>query len=285
MIKIKVPATTANLGPGFDTLGLALNLYNEFYFEKADDFIYKNMPQCYANKNNLIIRASLKTYEYLNIEPICYELSTNNSVPSTRGLGSSATCIVAGILAASYFSKRKLTDEEIIKLGTEIEGHPDNISPAVLGGLTVSINQEKIITSKYYVNPNIIFTVVIPRQKLKTSDSRNVLPESYPLSDVVNNIGRAMLIPKALNKGNIDLLYELMKDKIHEPYRFPLINNSDKFINYSKQNKIPFCLSGSGSCMLFITKESIKKDLEILDNDVKVKELKVSTKGGRIYEK
>ena len=101
MIKIKVPATSANLGPGFDCLGLALSLYNEFSFEKSDEFRFENMPVAYSNVNNLVVQSSLKTYEYLNIKPICYKMSTVDNVPVARGLGSSATCIVAGIIAAS----------------------------------------------------------------------------------------------------------------------------------------------------------------------------------------
>lgn len=285
MIRIKVPATSANLGPGFDALGIALNLYNEFIFEKSNEFIFDNVLEAYANSDNLIIKASLKTYDYLQINPIKYKLSTRNKIPSARGLGSSATCIVAGILAAEYFSRKKLSKEEIIKIGTEIEGHPDNIAPAVLGMLTSAVVNDKVYVNKYYVNQQFIFTVVIPNFKLRTEDARKVLPDKLPYSDFLYSLSRAINIPTALKNGNEAMLFEMLKDKIHEPYRYPLINDSEKYLEYSEKNKVPFCISGSGSCLLFISKKSIKKDIENINKDYRIKELRVSHYGGRIYEK
>lgn len=289
MIKITVPATSANIGPGFDCLGVALTLYNSFYFEKCDNkFMFKDVLENYANENNLVIKASLLTYEYLNIKPIYYRLSEEEGIPSARGLGSSATCVVAGILAACYFAGIKLTAEEIINLGTRLEGHPDNVAPAVLGTLVSSVKSEKIIYNKHNVSQNLRFTVVIPNFKLKTSEARKVLPNTISYEDAVYNMSRAINIPITLSKGteeSLEDLYELLKDKMHQPYRLKLINKSDKFQEYADKNHIPFCISGSGSTMLFISLKPIIKDLQRIVPSYMVRELKVSQKGGQVYEK
>lgn len=287
MIKISVPATSANLGPGFDTLGLALSLYNKYYFERLDnanDYEFGEMPVQYANNSNLVITSSNHTYKYLNIAPIYYRISTKDPIPSARGLGSSATCIVAGIMAAMKLANKELSKTEIITLATQIEGHPDNVAPAVLGSLVSSINGENVYSFKYNVNKDLLFTVVIPPFKLKTSVAREVLPEKLGYSDIVYSMSRAINIPKALIDGNIDILYELLDDKLHQPYRFGLINKSEIYKEYSVKNKIPFCISGSGSTMLFISKESIKKDLILLNKNYWVMELKIDRYGARFEE-
>lgn len=284
MVRIVVPATSANLGPGFDSLGLALSLYNEFIFSKNNEFEFINMPKKYANNDNLVVKASLNTYKYLKVEPIKYSLEIKSNIPTARGLGSSATCIVAGILIASYLANKELKPSEIIKIGTAIEGHPDNIAPAVLGSLVSSVNGDNIITNKYLIDSKLTFTVVIPDVKVKTSYARKVLPKEYSLEDVVYSLSRAINIPKALENGNIEMLYELLNDKIHEPYRFSLIPDSEKYLQYSKENKLPFCISGSGSCMLFITDKTIKERIINIKRAYKVLELKASVEGGKIYE-
>ena len=223
MIKIKVPATSANLGPGFDCLGIALNLYNEFTFVKSSEFMFENMPKAYSNINNLVVQSSLKTYEYLNIEPICYKMTSTDNVPVARGLGSSATCIVAGILAGSLLAGVKLTKDEIINIGTSIEGHPDNIAPAVLGNLVSGVNGENVLYNTYEVCDKLKFTVVIPNFKVKTQDARGVLPKELPYKDIIYSMSRAINIPKCLETGNVEMLFEMLDDKIHQPYRFPLI--------------------------------------------------------------
>ena len=285
MIKIKVPATSANLGPGFDCLGIALNLYNEFTFVKSSEFMFENMPKAYSNINNLVVQSSLKTYEYLNIEPICYKMTSTDNVPVARGLGSSATCIVAGILAGSLLAGVKLTKDEIINIGTSIEGHPDNIAPAVLGNLVSGVNGENVLYNTYEVCAKLKFTVVIPNFKVKTQDARGVLPKELPYKDIIYSMSRAINIPKCLETGNVEMLFEMLDDKIHQPYRFPLITGSNEYIEYSKKNKIPFCISGSGSTMLFISKDSIKKELIEINREYKVIELTIDKEGPIVDEK
>lgn len=285
MIKITVPATSANLGPGFDCLGIALNLYNTFYFEKTeDDFKYIDLPEKYSNRNNLIVRSSLETYKYLGIEPIYYSIFNESTVPIARGLGSSATCIAAGILAAVKLSEKNVSIDEMISIASKLEGHPDNTTPAIIGGLVSCVNSNKVLYNKYNVDDSLKFTVVIPPFKLSTNEARGVLPKTLGYDDVIFSMSRAINIPKALEEGNVEMLYHLLKDKLHQPYRFELIKGSKSYLNFSKKNKLPFCISGSGSTMLFISKESIIEKLQKINDSYEVMELKVDSGGAKIEE-
>ncbi len=284
MFKIKVCATSANLGPGFDSLGIALDLYNEFYFEKRNKYEFGNINIKYQNENNLVIISSKETYKYLEVEEIPYYLDIVTNIPLARGLGSSATCIIAGIKAAQILSGKELSNEEILTLASKIEGHPDNTSPALLGGLVASVNDKEVKAVKYDVANNLLFTCVIPPFPLRTEEARAVLPKVLPYKDIIHSMSRAINIPYAMSVGDIDLLYVLLDDKIHEPYRFRLINKSILYYNYAKENNIPFCISGSGSTMLFISNKSIKDELEKIDDTYKVLELHCQ-KEGVIYEK
>ena len=251
---VTVPATSANLGPGFDTLGIALSFYNKFIFEKKEQFEFINVFEKYANENNLIVRSAIETYNYIGCDVIPFSLEEEQVIPISRGLGSSATCIVAGIMAANYFTGNKLTKNEILKIATSIEGHPDNVAPAIFGGLVSSFkNFNDIEYTKYDVSNDLYFTVAIPSFTLSTHKSRGALPKKLSYSDIVYSLSRAINIPKALETGDIKKLYVLLSDKLHQPYRMKLISESYLFKDFSKRNKMPFCISGSGSTLLFIS--------------------------------
>ena len=255
MIKIAVPATSANLGPGFDTLGIALNLYNNFYFEKADEWNFDGFQPDYRNiDNNLVAQSALAAYKYANATPIPLKMSLEENVPNSRGLGSSATCIVAGIKAANYFMGNVLSDDELLEIATEIEGHPDNVAPAIFGNLVSGIKAKKVMKVTYDVCKALKFIVCIPNFRQNTRESRKVLPKTMSYVDVVHNASRLVNIPHALSSGNIELLNILLDDKMHEPYRLPLINDSMKIKQVAKKNSLPFCLSGSGPTLLIIAK-------------------------------
>lgn len=261
-IIITVPATSANLGPGFDSMGIALDLYNKFTFEKKEKFEYINVLEKYANENNLVIKSAVRTYEYLGIETIPFSLEETEDVPISRGLGSSATCIVAGILAANYFAGNKLSDQDIIKIATEIEGHPDNVAPAILGGLVSAVVlEDEIVYTKYNVGTNLMFTVCVPNFQLSTARARAALPKRLSYSDVVYSLSRAINIPSTIESGDVKKLYKILDDKIHEPYRIKLIQESARFKEFSKRQRIPLCISGSGSTLLFITDKEIESKL------------------------
>ena len=261
-IIVSVPATSANLGPGFDSLGIALDLYNKFIFEKKEKFEFINVNEKYANENNMIVRSAIDTYKYIGCDVIPFSLEEEQNIPISRGLGSSATCIVAGIAAANYFAGNVLTKKDFLKIATEIEGHPDNVAPAIYGGLISSfVCPNDVEFTKYDIAESLIFTVAIPNFSLSTAKARGSLPKKLSYSDVVYSLSRAINIPKAMETGDVSRLFLLLNDKLHQPYRLPLINEALKFRDFSKRNKIPFCISGSGSTLLFVSDREVESKL------------------------
>ena len=287
-IVVSVPATSANLGPGFDTLGIALDLYNKFIFKKTTQFEFINVNEKYANENNLVVRSAVAAYKYMNCEVIPFSLEEIQNIPISRGLGSSATCIVAGIVAANYFAGNKLDKKDILKIATAIEGHPDNVAPAIYGGLISSfICDRDIEYTKYDISDNLNFTVAIPNFSLPTAKARAALPKKLSYGDIVYSLSRAINIPKAIETGDVKKLYLLLNDKLHHPYRLPLINESLRFRDFSKRLKIPFCISGSGSTLMLISDKEIESKLRKMKfkNKWEFKTLKPNLQGFIVEEK
>lgn len=289
MIKVRIPATTANLGPGFDSLGLALDLYNEFYFEEIEKGL--EIIGCldkYNNEDNLIYKSMLKTFSYIGYKNKGIRIKVISNIPESRGLGSSASCILAGVIGANKIANNKLTKEEIFKIATEIEGHPDNIAPALFGGLIASIVEGDNI---YYNNINVAeglkFIALIPEFTLSTFESRNVLPSEVDYKDAVYNVTRTNLLISALINGKFDLIKYGLKDKLHQPYRAKLINNYNEIVEYSnKIGALGTYLSGAGPTIMCIVREediSFKDNIEnFLSNFLdkwEVKELRIDNIG------
>lgn len=261
MLHIKVNATSANLCVGFDTLGLALDLANDFYFEPADKFYFDGFELEYANDDNLVKTSYEYVFKLLNIKIIPVKIKIISRIPISRGLGSSSTLIVAGIMAANYYLNNPLSKDECLKIATAIEGHPDNVAPAIFGGLVASFkDKDNIKYVKYEVSNALKFMTISPKEMLETKKAREVLPKSYQREDVVNNLSRIVNIPYAFKNGDLDLINALFNDKIHEPYRMNLIKNSYEFKNIAERQGLPFCISGSGSTMLVIYKDKINID-------------------------
>lgn len=280
--EIIVPATSANLGPGFDCLGVSLDLYNHFFLKRTESEKYEfiGVKEEFQNDNNLVIVAAKATYSYLKIKEIPFSLEIKEEVPVSRGLGSSATCIIAGIVGAMLIGKKKLTDEEIINIATSIEGHPDNVVPAYYGSLNASfVEGNNVYHTIYDVDEGLCFNLLVPPFEMSTKESREVLPKEISYKDMVYSMSRAISIPKAMEEGDFEKLYLLLNDKIHEPYRMPLINGSDDFIKFAKKNELPICLSGSGSTLLVISNDSIKSSLEKINPEWNYYELKICKKG------
>jgi homoserine kinase len=167
--KIKVPATSANLGPGFDCIGIALNLYNEFIIKKSSEYKYKNILDKFCNEDNLFIKSAKCVYQYYQMDEIKFELEIIENVPISRGLGSSATCIIGGLIAGFLMLEKEVDQEVVLLLANKIEGHPDNVAPAYLGGLVCSfIEDEKVYSYQYQVSNQIKFNTLIVEK-----DSRN----------------------------------------------------------------------------------------------------------------
>lgn len=294
MTKIIVPATSANLGPGFDSLGIALDLYNEFVFEETLNGIEINSCRDESiNEKNLIYYSLKKTFEYLGYKNKGIKIQVKGDVPSSRGLGSSATCILGGIMGANELLNAALSKNEILELATKIEGHPDNIAPAIFGGLITSIMEEKSI---YYNNINVAkgikFVAMIPDFKLSTVESREVLPAKLIYKDAVDNISRVSLLISAIANGRFDLLKYGLKDNIHQPYRGKLISGFDKIMNKSyEMGALGTYLSGAGPTIMSIVRDNdyefskeIKKYLKSINYNWKVLELRVDFTGARVFK-
>lgn len=252
-LTIKVPATTANLGPGFDSMGMALQIYNEIEIEPIDQGIeiigFDGVPP----EDNLVYAAMEKVLtRYKRQVGGIRIIGKQFDIPMSRGLGSSAASIVAGILAANHFMDQILGVEEIINIGTEMEGHPDNIVPAVLGGLTISImDGEDVVYSKVDIPGSLKFAVMVPDFKLSTHAARSALPSAYERKDCIFNISRASLLVAAMQKGELEKLRVATGDKVHQPYRAHLIPNMyDIFQKAEELGSKAEVISGSGSTLL-----------------------------------
>lgn len=271
MISYKVPATSANLGIGFDCLGLALNIYDYFYVKENDSFLIKG----FMNEditNNLFIYSYKEACKYKKIKARPIKVICKANVPVSRGLGSSSCMIVGGIVACSLLNNNCLSKDEMLKIATKIEGHPDNVAPAIYGGLCVS---NKEIVLKYKVSNKWHFGVWIPSYEVKTSEARKVLKDEIRRNDAVSNIANSIIVVDALKNFNKENIKYITKDTIHEPYRKKLIKD---FKAYEKlaydSGALAFIISGSGSTCLSIS----DKDLAI-DKSINYKNVKVENRG------
>lgn len=260
-ILVKVPATTANLGPGFDALGLALDLWNETEFVASDDCQITisitgegegNLP---LNAENAIVEAALKIYELVKKPCAGLRIRCLNRVPIGSGLGSSSAAMLTGMLGANALLGSPFTDEEILKLAIETEGHPDNVAPAMLGGLVASIvYEERVISLKLPARANrspMHVTVVLPDFDFPTKQARAILPRQIDRADAIYNISRAVLVTEALRTGDIDLLGKAMTDRLHQPYRIPLIPGAQGAMQAARQaGAAAVALSGAGPSLI-----------------------------------
>lgn len=289
MIEVRVPATSANMGPGFDCLGIAVNMYNRYFVEEIEEgLIFEGCDDKFKNENNLIYVSMKKCFEKIGYRPTGIRIKIESDVPVSRGLGSSAACVVGGVVCANELAGRVLNKQELLELAAEIEGHPDNINPAFCGGMTVSIYEDnKVIYNNVSVKNGIKFCALIPNFKLSTEQARAVLPKNINYKDGIYNVGRTALMISALNNGDFHLLKSACKDKLHEDYRAKLIEN---FYDIKKEcerlNCLAVFLSGAGPTIMVMLREedkdfcsSIKGFLDNLQSKWEVKELKMDTAG------
>lgn len=276
MLHVKVNATSANVCVGFDVLGIALDLANCFTFEKRAAFSFCGFEPAYCCKeNNLVYKAYCKVFEYINIEPIPVEIGFAGEIPVSRGLGSSSSLIVAGMFGANAMAGKPLSVEQLYNLCCEMEGHPDNVAPAIYGGFIASYQTEQGYKSiSYPVHRDLKLIAVIPPVKLSTHEARAVLPKTLEYRDIVHNLSRIIHLPKAFAEGNVEFLRELFNDRLHEPYRGKLIPGYQEIKEICRKEKVAFAISGSGSSMLIIAKdEAIVSKLKKFKYDIKVLEV------------
>lgn len=267
MIKIRIPATTANMGPGFDSFGMALKLYNEIWIEEIPEgveVIQEGKSSEIPLEENLIYTSLIRTLDRHGYR--CNGLRIDvkvGDVPVSRGLGSSATCIVAGITGANMLMGNILSTDDIIKEAVEIEGHPDNIVPAVVGGMVVSLmDGEKVIYSKVNIPENLRMFVMIPNFKLSTEAAREVLPSNYSREDCIFNLSRAAMLVNAMNNGELYKLRAAMQDRVHQIYRIGLIRDAERIFKAAeKYGSLAEVISGSGSTLMALVDVN-NKDFE-----------------------
>lgn len=254
MLTIKTPATSANLGPGFDCLGLALNIYNSFEVELSDHNILENIEDRFNNDNNLFLQAYRKGCEAIGVSD-CIHAVFHCDIPVSRGLGSSASLITAGLCAASILHDDALSEDQIFALASEMEGHPDNAAPCIYGGLTACMsNHNRFISHQLPLADNWKFTVFIPDFEVSTEQARSILPDNYPRAVASQNAAHAVMMVSALASGNPFFLKEAAIDQIHEPYRKTLIHNFDDLKQISEDSTDGrLLISGSGSTCLLIS--------------------------------
>lgn len=260
-ILVKVPATTANLGPGFDALGLALDLWNEAEFVATDDrqirltISGEGEGKLPTDADNPIVDAALKIFDMVKKPCTGLRIHCLNRVPISSGLGSSSTALLTGLLGANALLGSPFNDEEILKLAIETEGHPDNVAPAMLGGLVASIVYEgRVISLKLPAKANrspMHVTIVLPDFDFPTKQARAILPKQVERKDAIYNISRAVLVTEALRTGDLDLLGKAMTDALHQPYRIPLIPGAQTAMEAARHaGAAAVALSGAGPSLI-----------------------------------
>jgi len=267
-IHVTVPATTANLGPGFDALGLALNLWNEANFTFREDGKIsltvegEGAGKLPLDETNLVAEAALQLFEFVGKPCPGLQIECLNRVPLGSGMGSSSAALLTGMLGANGLLGSPLTDEQILKLAIETEGHPDNVAPAMLGGLVASIvHGDRVFSMRLPAKANrgsIFTTIALPDFDFPTHHARAILPKVVDRQDAIFNISRAILVTEALRTGNVELLGIAMKDSLHQPYRLPLIPGAVDALEAAKvAGADAVALSGAGPGLIAFSSQVI----------------------------
>lgn len=265
-IRVRVPGTSANCGPGFDTLGLACNLYNDLELTLSEkqqleiDVIGEGAGNIPTDENNIVWRS----VRYLLEKAGCAEIFRgarilmHNNVPLSRGLGSSATAIVSGLKAANVLIGNRYNRHELLQMGTDIEGHPDNVAPAIYGGFTISTIAKDGRAECFALTPklHLQLVVAVPDFYLPTREARAVLPQTVSRQDAVYNISRAAMLAAALCRGNERFISEALDDALHQPYRAQLIPGMyEVFAAAREAGALGANLSGAGPCLIAYVSE------------------------------
>lgn len=299
MVKIKVPATTANMGAGFDCLGMALNLYNEITAEESDRFLIEIKSEISGassllTKDNLIYQVMARFFDEIGKKMPEIKLTQNDNIPMTRGLGSSSACIVAGLFAANELTGKPMTRDDIAQMACQIEGHPDNVAPAVYGGMIVAVLEgEKQILHHVKITPSdeLSFVAFIPDFQLSTAKARRILPTEYTRADVIFNISRASLFVASMLSENWNNLPVSVNDRIHQPYRGTLIPGMAEIFGQTKAAGAKgVFMSGAGPTIIAIVPRAAEKEfakkmrrnLKKLDNAWETKILHADLQGARV---
>lgn len=257
-VKVRVPATTANCGPGFDAVGIACTLYNTFELNLCDDIIIniygEGQESLPCDENNVVVQAIQRVFNCTGLQA-GFKLTMHNNIPLSRGLGSSAAAVVGGLCAANAICGDKLSKSELLAIATEFEGHPDNVAPAIFGGITLSfVDGNKANTLRFIPPLDLKMVACIPDFTLATKLARQALPKTVPHTDAVFNVSRTALLVGALAQGQFEYLRFALKDRLHQPYREKLIPGmKDVFDAAVSAGALGAVISGAGSTLMAFT--------------------------------
>lgn len=305
-VSVRVPATIANLGPGFDCLGIALPLYNEVTVEETvmpgsgieiniieenEDFDLLSIPQ---DKNNLAYKAIELLYNFIGQNPSDIKITIKTGIPIARGLGSSASVIVGGLVAANELLGRPADNAILLAIASEVEGHPDNVTPAIFGGFCLSSleGDGSVSYSKIDWPKDWKLTVLIPDYELNTIISRSVLPENISIKDASFNIRKCAMLVDSVYRSDAESMKKALVDKLHQPYREPLIKGFKEITELIKNSDdiIGCTISGAGPTILIISKNNgfekiqneVKEILSVLNVDCDIRTFNVENEGTKV---
>jgi homoserine kinase len=263
-VRVRVPATSANLGPGFDSFGLALGLYDDVVVRATDaglrlDIAGEGAPSLPRDERHLVVMALRRAFDILGGQPRGLEVVCANRIPHTRGLGSSAAAIVSGIVAARALTvggAERMSTEDILVLATQIEGHPDNVAACLYGGFTLAWTSGlKPYALRLDPSPEVVPVVFIPAGELSTEKARGLLPDWIPHADAAANAARAALLVAALTRRP-DLLLVATEDRLHQDYRAAAMPDSHGLVRRLRADAVPAVVSGAGPSVLALVTTS-----------------------------
>ena len=264
-VTIRVPATTANLGPGFDAFGCALGLYTDVTFEETEFGLeITGCPEEFTGPDNLVYISYCAALNTMSEEVRGVKIHIDAHIPICRGLGSSAALLVAGAMGANVLRGNKLSTQGLLNITNAMEGHPDNLAPAFYGGLTASMVDNGLpVTVNFPLHPDWEFLALIPDFNLPTTKARAVLPEQVSRADAIYNVSHGALVLKALELGDEKLLRHAMQDRLHQKYRKSLVQDYEAIESLARTLGVGFCLSGAGPTLLCITRnKQVREKLE-----------------------
>jgi homoserine kinase len=291
MVTVRVSATTANLGPGFDSFGCAFALYDTISFTERNDgaLTFEGCEVPYCNFDNLAVVAYRNTMNRLGLPMPGLHVAIRSDIPICRGLGSSAALIVAGAVAANAAHGDTLSRMELLEICNAIEGHPDNLAPALLGGMTVSLVENgKPYTVRYELSRKLRFTALIPSFELSTHKAREALPAKVDFPDAVFNVSHAGVLLKALEIGDEALIRVALSDRLHQPYRAALIPEYDRVRALALScGALAFCISGAGPTLLCLSAEGtwedrLRREIGAIPGEWQVLSLPVEHEGAKV---
>ncbi|TVY04070.1 homoserine kinase [Cohnella terricola] len=257
---VKVPASTANLGPGFDSLGMALSLFAWVSMAPSQEtritLVGDHLEGVATDKTNLVYEVAQSVFRKAGVEIPELDIGIRSDIPLTRGLGSSASAIVGALAAANALTGNALSDDELFQMATALENHPDNVGASLFGGIVVAAWDGKRAEYVRIEPPkDMSVMVAIPQFELSTKKARNVLPEQISMKDAVFNVTHSSLLTAALASGRLDLLSHSMRDRLHQPYRAALVPGMETILREATEHgALGAVLSGAGPTLLFLSK-------------------------------